>query len=95
MAESQSRVVELQQLDWAGVKANVDFAYTGTVALWGEFFSYRRRPRSPWTSRPVLGDTVPVPRGLGTVVLLGFGREGSSGAKNKIRYEIFSYYELN
>lgn len=35
MAESQSRVVELQQLDWAGVKAIVDFAYTGTVALSG------------------------------------------------------------
>ena len=35
MAESQSRVVELQQLDWDGVKAIVDFAYTGTVALSG------------------------------------------------------------
>jgi hypothetical protein len=34
-AESQSRVVELQQLSWAGVKAIVDFAYTGTVALSG------------------------------------------------------------
>ena len=35
MAESQSRVVELQQLSWAGVKAIVDFAYTGTIALSG------------------------------------------------------------
>jgi hypothetical protein len=35
MAESKSRVVELQQLDWAGVKAIVDFAYTGTVVLSG------------------------------------------------------------
>ena len=35
MAESQSRVVELQQLSWAGMKAIVDFAYTGTIALSG------------------------------------------------------------
>jgi hypothetical protein len=35
MAESQSRVVELQEVSWAGVKAIVDFAYTGTVALSG------------------------------------------------------------
>ena len=35
MAESQSREVELQQLEWSGVKAIVDFAYTGTIALSG------------------------------------------------------------
>jgi hypothetical protein len=35
MVESQSRVVELQELSWPGVKAIVDFAYTGTVALSG------------------------------------------------------------
>jgi hypothetical protein len=32
MAESQSQVVELQQLGWAGVKAIVDFAYTGITS---------------------------------------------------------------
>jgi hypothetical protein len=32
MAESQSRVVELQQLGWTAVTAIVDFAYTGTIA---------------------------------------------------------------
>jgi hypothetical protein len=35
MVESQARVVELQQLDWDALKAIVDFAYTGSIALSG------------------------------------------------------------
>ena len=35
MAESQSKEVELEGVDWLALKAIVDFAYTGKVALSG------------------------------------------------------------
>ena len=53
MAESKSTVIELQNVGELALPALVEFAYTGKIELRGEFFSSRRRPRSPSTSRPV------------------------------------------